>query len=134
LNDAAIKTSEVALRMSLLINGGAAVALLTFVGSLEAKQKVAIANSLVWFAAGVVLAVLAIAAAYFTHFFLAEQVNSTIRTWTHPYLQPGQKTQTYANWSLFFRIVAVVLGLASAAMFVCGVLAVRSAFLSTTIT
>jgi hypothetical protein len=127
-NEAALKTSELALRMSLLINGGAAVALLTFVGSLDAKQKVAIADSLIWFAGGVVLAVLAIGAAYFTHYFTVCSAASKQPIWDHPYFKPGPRTQFFSRLTSISHVAALLLGSASLAMFVCGVLAVRSAF------
>jgi hypothetical protein len=53
VNEAAISAGNLALRMSLLINGGAAAALLTFVGGLPANQKRAVADTLVWFASDV---------------------------------------------------------------------------------
>jgi hypothetical protein len=60
-NEAAIGAGNLALRMSLLINGGAAVALLTFVGPLPANQKRAVADTLVWFSSGIVAAVAGLA-------------------------------------------------------------------------
>lgn len=52
VNEAAINGSNLALRMAMLINGGAAVALLTFVGGLSGEQKRAVAATLNWFAGG----------------------------------------------------------------------------------
>jgi hypothetical protein len=49
-NEAAMQGGNLALRMGLLINGGAAVALLTFIGTLPVDQKRAIAATLSWFA------------------------------------------------------------------------------------
>lgn len=40
VNEAAIKSSEIALRAAILINGGAAVSLLAFIGSIISKEQV----------------------------------------------------------------------------------------------
>jgi len=50
INKSVVEGGNLALRMALLINGGAAVALLTFIGPLPADQKRAVAASLDWFA------------------------------------------------------------------------------------
>ncbi len=127
VNQAAIRASELALRNLLLINGGAAVALLTFVGHLPQPQKTAIANSLVWFASGVALAAGGTALAYFTNYFMAGVASSKLRTWEHPYVQPGPQTSMYIRLNRGFHIAAVFTAIASLAVFVCGMLEVRNA-------
>lgn len=58
LNQAAIKAAEAALRSGLLINGGAALSILAFMGSLASREKVPlsqlspVADSLRFFAFG----------------------------------------------------------------------------------
>jgi hypothetical protein len=115
INEAAMKSGELALRMGLLINGGAAIALLTFIGSLPKEQKRAFAETLVWFASGVALAVAAIALSYFTNYFMAGIASSRLRTWEHPYIQEGPTTPRYRRLNIAFHIAAVVVGLASLA-------------------
>jgi hypothetical protein len=66
LNEASVNGGNLALRMVLLINGGAAVALLSFMNALPKDQKQAIANALAWLAWGVATAALALGLAYFT--------------------------------------------------------------------
>jgi hypothetical protein len=67
-NEAAISTGNLTLRMAMLINGGAAVALLAFIGGLLSKDKGTyghvseIAASLMWFGWGVLLSVAGIGA------------------------------------------------------------------------
>ena len=74
LDEAAIKSADAALRAGLLINGGAAISVLAFMGSLAAKDLVPIshlsrvADSLVVFAWGVVAAVFGLGLSYLTHF------------------------------------------------------------------
>jgi hypothetical protein len=73
LDQAAIKSGDAALRAGLLINGGAAISVLAFMGSLAAKDMVPIshlsrvADSLVVFAWGVVAAVVGLGLSYLTH-------------------------------------------------------------------
>ena len=63
-NEAAIKAADAALRAGLLINGGAAVSVLAFIGSLATKELIAVpqlsrvAASLENFALGVAVAVM----------------------------------------------------------------------------
>jgi hypothetical protein len=72
-NDATIKSAENAIRILTLINSGAAVAVLGFIGALVSKniertqQIVAVADSLLWFAFGVATSAAAACCAYFTH-------------------------------------------------------------------
>jgi hypothetical protein len=57
-----------------LINGGAAIAILTFLGGVASKERIdfvkvgVVADTLKWFAFGVALAVLGMAFAYLTNF------------------------------------------------------------------
>jgi hypothetical protein len=130
VNKGAVQTGQSALRMSMLINGGAAVSLLTFIGTLPKEQKHLIADSLVWFASGVALAVAAIAASYFADLFMAAIASSQIRTFQHPYVQPGPNTKRLRCLNTLFHILAVVLGLVSLGTFVYGLIAVRHGFAS----
>jgi hypothetical protein len=127
VDQAAITAGQFALRMVLLINGGAAIALLTFVGSLPKEQKRLFANTLVWFASGVALAVAALALAYFTNYLMAGLASSRLRTWEYPYVQPGPTTSRYFILNRIFHYAAVIVGLASLAAFVFGMLRVRDA-------
>lgn len=130
VNEAAIKSGELALRIALLINGGAAIALLSFIGSLPKEQKRIFADTLVWFASGVALAGAAIALAYFTNYFMAGIASSKLRTWEHPYVQPGPTTPRFTGLNLFFHIASAATGIASLAIFICGMLHVRNALAS----
>jgi len=125
VNQAAGKTGELALRMALLINGGAAISLLTFIGTLPKEQKPAVAGTLVWFAVGVALAAAAIALAYFTNYFMVGIASSRLRKWEYPYVEPGPTTPLYKTLNIIFHIAAVLAGSASLAVFVYGVLQVR---------
>jgi hypothetical protein len=128
INEAAIKGSELAFRTSLLMNGGGAVSLLTFIGTLPKEQKAGIANTLVWFSSGVALAASAMTFAYFTSYFTAEATASKFRDFEYPYIKPGSKTSRYYAARKTFYILALLSGLASLGTFICGMLVARNAF------
>jgi hypothetical protein len=132
-NEAAIKAGEVAIRMAMLMNGGAAVAVLAFIGGLISKDKIAVgklgtvADSLTWFAAGVACSMAAMALAYFTNYCIAGAANSHIRKWDEPFIELGLKTAFWRRLGLFFQIAAVSGGIASLVCFVAGMLSVKTA-------
>ena len=118
-DQAAIKSADAALRAGLLINGGAAVAVLAFTGSLASKDVVPIshlsrvADSLVVFALGVVAGVVGLGLSYLTHLFEAMHIASLTRKIAHPYWEPSPASKR----NLCFRNTAHVF--AVAAFFVC---------------
>jgi hypothetical protein len=126
-NEAAIHGTNLALRNALLINGGAAVALLTFIGTLPVDQKRAIAATLACFVWAVVAATAALATAYFTNYYIARSERS--RTWQaqYPYVVDGPQTSKWMFVTMLFRIASIVLGLGSLVLFVIGMLAVQTA-------
>ena len=75
-NTAAIEVANLALRTAMLINGGAAISVLAFIGGLASRDKVSLqaitqtAATLVWFATGVAVATLSMGLAYFTRTYL----------------------------------------------------------------
>src|ERR1700688_2917097 len=77
VNKEAVGTANLTLRTLVLINGGAAIAVLTFLGGVAAKDKVdfaqvgLVAGTIKWFAFGVALAVFGMALSYLTHFATA---------------------------------------------------------------
>jgi hypothetical protein len=94
-NEAATGGANLALRMSLLINGGAAVALLAFIKDLGKEQQHAVANTLVWFGFGVIAAVIALALAYFTNYSAGQLAISRLPIDQYPYFRDGPAT---ARW------------------------------------
>lgn len=127
VNEASVKGGELALRMALIINGGAAVSLLTFAGSLPKDQRHDIANTLVWFASGVALAALAVALAHFANYFMSCIASSKRRTWEYPFAEPGPMTRCYTIINGFFHVLTVFVGAASLGVFVYGIFEVRDA-------
>jgi hypothetical protein len=127
INEAAINAANLTLRMALLVNGGAAAVLLTFVGSLPAEQRRAVAATLDWFAWGVAAAVAGLACAYFTNHGLAVQERSKTFTDVPPYVIDGANTKRWRSVVLVFRVLAIIVGSASVLLFLVGMLSVRVA-------
>jgi hypothetical protein len=132
LNESAIKGADSALRACLLINGGAAVSVLAFIGGLASRDVIGvsqlkpIADSLVPFALGVVAAVVGMGLSYLVHYLGWEHRASQTRIWEHPWLIPGKNTQRIFYLRNTVHGLAAVVGVASAVFFVCGVFAVRN--------
>jgi hypothetical protein len=135
INEATITTSSLALRMAMLINGGAAIAILTFIGGLVSKDGIEIAkldkvaNSLTWFALGVVSAVAGICFAYLTHYAMAGVASSKTKKWEPPYVEAGPSSVIWRRLNIVFHLLALIAGLASLSLFIMGVFSVRAAIL-----
>jgi hypothetical protein len=129
-NEAATNATNLALRMALLINGGAAVALLAFIKDLEEKQQHATANTLLWFALGVTAAVLSLTFAYFTNYSAGQVMISGVPIDQPPYLRDGPTSARWRRRYWVFLWVAIFLGLISIALFVVGILFVRKALIA----
>jgi hypothetical protein len=127
VNDAAISAGNLARRMSLLINGGAAAALLTFVGGLPANQKRAVADTLVWFASGVAAAAVGLGLAYLTNYTMVMMQGSKMWHNQPPYVVDGPTTARWKRLNMVFHIAALLAGLASLVLFIVGMLSVRAA-------
>jgi hypothetical protein len=132
VNEAAIKTGESTFQACLLINGGAAVSVLAFIGGLVSKdvigvsQLAAVADSLIAFAIGVVAAVAGMALSYLVNYLTAEQTGSLAHIWEHPWIVPGKHTGSLGWLKAGLHVLTVLVGVASIVFFFCGILAVRS--------
>jgi hypothetical protein len=127
----AIEASNVVLRALLLINGGAVVALLAFVGALETGDGAAsndatlLVTPILWFALAVGFAVTAAGLAYVVT-FLDDRLFSDIELiWEHPYVRrPPKKTLVWRNIA---HALAVAFAMASLIGFFVGVWTVTGA-------
>lgn len=70
-----ISMAELALKSAILINGGACIALLTFIGNSTRSENILIVGGLFAFAAGVFLGALATFLAYLTQNEFMRQIN-----------------------------------------------------------
>lgn len=130
---ATIESGQLALRTAVLVNGGAAVAVLGFIGAFASKDKIgvteltAVARSLIWFAFGVLAAVTAMVVAYVTSFCMTTWVRSEQYISQPPFVLPGRNTGMWWGLYLTFLILAGLTGVASLALFIWGTFDVRSA-------
>jgi hypothetical protein len=134
INRAAIDNANLALRTAVLINGGAAISVLAFVGGMVAQGKIEvgpplaeISSALIWFACGVAAATLALGFAYFTNYCIVGQASRRELRWQHPYVVPTSTSKRWLAAAYIFQAIAVVLGLGSVGLFVKGMVEVRDA-------
>lgn len=131
--EAAFKSGQIALRTVVLVNGGAAVAVLFFLSAIAAKVSVAqisvVAHSLIWFVAGITCGLIALTCAYLTNLYDANVGTSVSQTWQYPYSQPGRYTHYFVRISRFVHILAIVAGSASLLLFIVGMWDIRSAII-----
>jgi hypothetical protein len=131
--EAAFKSGQLALRTVVLVNGGAAVAVLFFLSAIASKVTVAqiaiVAASLIWFVAGITSGLIALTCAYLTNLYDANVGTSLSQTWEYPYNRPGRYTEYFARVSRFVHILAIVAGAASLLLFMVGMWDVRLAII-----
>lgn len=133
-NEAAVASGTLAVRTMLIINGGAAVALLAFIG-----QVVTLANGkfsdklgeltvpLSWFAWGVALAAVSTACAYLANYCMATAQFAKIRTYEHPFIQPTKASKYWSKACVVFQCISVLAGAVSLILFLVGMTEVRDA-------
>jgi hypothetical protein len=136
IDDSGIKSADAVLRNLLLINGGAAVAILAFMGSVISKDAEShkiigdIAGGLTYFASGVIVSVAALGLTYFVHFATGLVAASQKAVWEYPYIVPGKHTSLWFGLKNGLHILVVALAVLSVALFVIGLLAVKNAVTS----
>lgn len=113
-NDAAIGSANVALRSLLLINGGAAIAMLAFMGSMltevDGDHMVALTRPLSEFAWGVAAAAFAAAMGYLANYSTTSAAAHQKPVWRYPYHK-----NTWVSWTFIgTSIVCLVLALGAA--------------------
>ena len=131
LSESAIKNSELTLRTGVLINGGAAISVLAFIGGPQGRigisQLGGIADCLILFALGVASATAGMCFAYLTHYFTFAGQESNKLSGEPPFVQSGPTTKW---WKLSARVVydlAILACLASLILFVMGMFDVKDA-------
>ena len=137
-NVAAIENANLALRYALLINGGAAVAVLGFIGALAGRDHASeaghissklaeAASTLIWFASGVTCAAVAMGFAYLTNYSIAGQATFMEKIREHPWVKHTVVSQRW--WWIAFgcHLLAIALLIASIVLFVTGMIAVKDA-------
>lgn len=131
-NEAAIGSANLALRTLVLINGGAAVTVLTFMGSLFGKSNLTAASisqvtaPLIYFALGVAVATFAMATAYLTNYATAGIISSRTKSFSEPFITESKRSKRW-RWSyLVFIVLSIIFALSSLALFNCGMISVQA--------
>ena len=145
LNTAILKNGEVALRTSVLINGGACGFVLAFMGAIVTKQpnslsKVSVfSGALSYFAYGVIAALTAIALTYVTNYVSSQHLktfdmrdepmvvpNPNTRVSKEKFVFAGPETPGLRLRKQFVHLLTMAAGIGSMAFFVFGLLEVRN--------
>ncbi|MFY0691511.1 MAG: hypothetical protein JXR14_06245 [Paracoccaceae bacterium] len=127
MNEQANANANIVLRTLLFINGGAAVALLAFIGSIVASEPLKQSNNiseltlpLLWFGWGVVATVIGMGFAYFTTYLVG----------AHSFALYAQQEKR-AGWIIKLKVathfVAIIATIISLVLFIYGLFDVREA-------
>lgn len=130
---AAIASANATIRSLILVNGGAVIALLAFVGALESGDGASsvsvetLVAPIRWFAVGVGLATLTAALAYLVN-LLDSDISSSYRcVWKHPYLEELDQVTKLRPWRMRLHYLAIVVAFCSLISFGLGVWTVTRA-------
>lgn len=133
-NEAAINNANIALRTLVLINGGAAVSVLAFLGGIVEANTSGLIDDLdrmtwpvVWFAWGVALATLGISLAYVTNYCITSSIWSREHKYQHPFVDETPKSQSWTKWAICFQVLALTSAFSSLGCFITGMYSVRAA-------
>lgn len=130
---AAVDSANLAIRSLTLINGGAVVALLAFIGALESGDAgdsvrlEELVDPIWWFAVGVGCAACAAMCAYLVNMSDADLSNSVRLTWDHPYVVPHKGDCVRTAVRQFFFYFGILLAVGSLGSFFFGIAAVTAA-------
>lgn len=137
LNEQVIQNANIALRTAVLINGGAAIAMLGFISSIYGKDPDAatrdygsLTEPLMWFAVGVALGTFAIAMAYFTNYSIVANAVHKLSDYNPPYIHDTPLSKTWLRAGITFQIIAIICGLGSLGTFVCGMFQIKQALVT----
>lgn len=121
-----IEFSHSALRSAAVLNGGAAIAILAFIGALVTSDRVqstdfrALVDSLTWFGVGVFSSTLATGSAYLAQFFYHWAESKHELTWDHPFVVEMPSRKGYDRVGQTFHATAASLTIASYLLFAWG--------------
>jgi hypothetical protein len=131
-NRATIENGQLAIRTFVLVNGGAGVSVLAFIGSLATEDKIKldqlsnVASALIWFALGVAAAMVSLGFSYFTNYLAVTHAGSMQKKWEHPWITDGSQTGRWAIAAETCKAIAIVFAVFSVVLFVVGMYDVRA--------
>lgn len=132
-NANADRNSQAAIRILLAINGGAAVALLAFIGGLASRANwdlrnlSSVTDQLHWFILGIIASGIAAAAAYVTNYCYAGALLMREETWEHPYTVEHRPSKLYRWLGRVTHLIGFSSAIVGLFFFICGMYGVESA-------
>jgi hypothetical protein len=131
-NEAAVNSGTQAVRAAIIINGGAAVTMLAFIGHLISVNEGKFVNKfadltdpLIWFAWGVTFAAMSVGGAYFTNYAIATASVARSRHYDDPFIRETNASKAWKVAIWIFQIVSVGTCIASITLFVIGMLDIQ---------
>ncbi|MEM7212391.1 MAG: hypothetical protein AAF479_10945 [Pseudomonadota bacterium] len=132
-NLAQIENANIALKSIFLLNGGAAVAMIAFLGSAVGTDNLPdgirlslVFAPIVYFGWGVALAAIATVIAYSANSCITRSLYGYDLDWTHPYVHENDESRLYKKWGEGLIVIGFLTVLASIALFTIGVYEVRA--------
>jgi hypothetical protein len=124
---AALTDAKTVIRSLILINGAAAISIMTFVGALAAKpsaladQISAIGTGLEWFAVGALAATLTACFAYLANSFYSWAEQKRDRDYKHPFLHANGSSRMRLHCAYVWHGLAIAATIVSLGAFVGGI-------------
>ncbi|MPY76557.1 MAG: hypothetical protein GEU87_20150 [Alphaproteobacteria bacterium] len=132
-NEAAVTAGNHVMRALVIINGGAAVAMLAFIGHLISADKIKfmaklaeLTSPLIWFASGVASAAVGIGFAYFVNYCIGAASSAKSRHYEHPYIRETTASVRWGRATYVLQILSMLSGVGSLLLFVLGMLEIRN--------
>jgi hypothetical protein len=128
VEEATIQSGAAAIRSALLVNGGAVVVILGFLGAVSANAKLddlsrvaEVTSTLQWFGWGTVCAMFALVFVYLTNSCHATIAALYDTNYKHPYIHENEKTRSRRRCGIAFNASAFIFGLSSLVFFIYGI-------------
>lgn len=134
LMEGAMRDAQAAIRIVLVINGSAAIAVLTFLGNFAVKndfprspQLSRVISNSQWFVWGVACSAAAAVFAYAANSFYAARLCKIERTYEPPYIQPTKASKYYECLAEICHISGIIFAIVGVGLSVYGLYKLRSA-------
>jgi hypothetical protein len=127
LMEASTRDAQEAIKIVLLVNSGAAVAVLAFVSTLAARREITLAafkgitHSLYWFTGGIIVTAVASALAYVCNNAYAGYHFRRGKFFDHPYVRESGDSRFYLRLGKWTNWAGVILGFTGLGLFIRGV-------------
>ena len=127
LLSAALENANLAIKSTMLINGGAAIAILAFIGQMndnedkELELVISLTRSLILFAIGAGFSTAAIIFGYFSNYSYFESSQYMSASHEYPYLQTNVSSKKWRKIAISFHTIGIFCVITSISLFIYGV-------------